>query len=161
MMSHERGLQPSGVTVESAGKGSVRLTLPDGSTTMITIPEEKGGENLVLHTALMVAGLAIKEAFSEEIQGLGQDIGVFVRREEEIADLPGGRESSYKEAIRWACATLASKGLSAKQVADFLISDIEPVKVGLNLGTMSQNKVDDMAIQLRNVLVNYYPGNVA
>ena len=157
----ERVRRESKIEVELVGEGRLRLSIPGVRDEILQIPREAPqdiSKNEL--AALSVMKLAISRAFPEETTGVDQ-AGYMVRREEDIHTLPGGREQVPKDALKWAGSVLTRGEWSAQRVADLLISDLEHIGTGLQLGTITKDRFNQRRAGLRHTIASYYPGGIS
>jgi len=157
----ERDRVNPGIQVEIVGGGRVRLSIPGVGAEILQIPREAPqdiSKNEL--AALSVMKLAITRAFPEETTGVDQ-AGYMVRREEDIHSLPGGREQVPENALKWAGSVLMRGEWSAQRVADLLISDLEHIGTGLQLGTITKDRFNQKRAGLRHTIASFYPGGIS
>lgn len=147
----------AGIRVEWIRKGQIRFVYPNGDEEVVSvkdIPSKRGSRYVSL--ALAVSRLVIP-LVSTELQGVDQ-ARYQVAREEEIRNLPGGRESSYDEALRWACAVLQGEGYSASRVAEILMAGLGGhVETGRQLSPEGMERYKLGRARLASELAKYYP----
>lgn len=151
-----------GVNVELIGRKAVKLTYPGGYEEILSVPEKapEGITNLEL-IALTTMKLVIPEEFPEETSGVDQ-AGFRVEREDDIRDLPGGRESDHKAALIWSGSVLQAKGWPSGDVAEILFYDLPSnPAVGEHLGTRRKNVIVFDKGRLRRAIAEKYPGAAA
>ncbi len=147
----------AGIRVELIGKGQIRFVYPNGDVEVVSVentPKKK--EPRYVPLALAVSRLVIP-LVSTELQGVDQ-AGYQVSQEEEIRNLPGGRESNYDEALRWACAVLQGGGYPASRVAEILMAGLGGhVEAGRQLSPEGRERYEMGKARLARELAKYYP----
>ena len=156
----ERDRVGQGIQMEIVGEGRVRLTIPGVGDEILQIPRVPQDISKNELAALSVMKLAISKAYPEETTGVDQ-AGYMVRREEDIHTLPGGREQVPKDALKWAGSVLMRGKWSAQRVADLLISDLEHIGTGLQLGTITKDRFNQRRAGLRHTIASFYPGGIS
>jgi hypothetical protein len=158
---YERTTTP-GVNVELIGRKAVRLTYPDGFEEILSVPE-RAPESIsdIELIALTTMKLVIPEEFPEETTRTDQ-AGFRVESEDDIHDLPGGREGDHGAVLMWSGSVLQAKGWPAEDVAQIIFYELPSnPAVGEHLGTISKNVINYNKGRLRRAVAENYPGAAA
>lgn len=159
-MQTERLRDRDSLSYELIDRKKVSLMLPGGEKLTLNVTlTDRNLSDLEL-TALTVMRMAIPLTFTDETTGVDQ-AGYLVEREKDIHSLPGGRESVPKEALTWAGSILMREEWTAQRVANLLASEFDHIGVGLQLGSISRDKLAKKRGALRHTVASFYPGGIS
>lgn len=152
------GEEIGGIKIEFEGGNKVRLTLSGGQSVEIESLKVKDKITPIELVALTVMRLIIPKVAPYEASGVGET-EYRVEVEDQIQNLPSGKEKDYEAALSWAGAVLQGKGWSAQRVARVLKDELlRNLKTGVTLGSVSPDTLSVQEGRLASMIAEKYPG---